>query len=280
MPDQSGPRAAASSEFFRELDTQLLVHELKGPLSLIEAAARTLLAQAPRHGSLTERQEKTLERILRGAVRGRQVVHQLLEIGRAEASQFTYESFEPAEMVLEVLLESVESTNGELAGRLADESTAEQKLAVLTQSGIHLRVTQGLESLRIFQDPLKFRLIVGNLLQNALHFRKQWMEIVLQKESDNLIITVRDDGPGIAPEHHLVVFEAYKQVYADDGLERKGHGLGLAGARILARRLGGDIALDSVPGRGATFRFSIPCGQVDAPANETRAGGEAEHVGA
>src|SRR5688572_24894205 len=152
MSDQPTSEAPIPSEFFRELDTQLLVHELKSPLSLIETAARTLLEQAARHGSLTERQEKTVQRILRGAVRGRHLVHQLLEIGRAESSAFAYSSFSPAEAALEVLLETVESTDGELAGRLWDESTLEQKLATLAQSGINLKTAPEIESLQILQD--------------------------------------------------------------------------------------------------------------------------------
>src|SRR5690348_17918225 len=63
-----------------EKKKQLLVYELKGPLVLIEAAARTLIEQAGRMGPLTDRQEKTLKRILRGTLRGRRLVNQLLEI--------------------------------------------------------------------------------------------------------------------------------------------------------------------------------------------------------
>lgn len=56
MPDDHMARCWTSSSFFRELDTQILVHELKSPLALIEATTRTLLAHASRLGPLTERQ--------------------------------------------------------------------------------------------------------------------------------------------------------------------------------------------------------------------------------
>src|SRR5215212_5861985 len=138
MPDDGATPAADSSDFFRELDTQLLVHELKSPLSLIEATTHTLLEQTARLGPLTERQEKALKRILRGAMRGRSLVNQLLEIGRAESSQFELSSFDPAEAVLDILLESVESTDAELAGRLSEASTDDEKLTVLADGGIHL----------------------------------------------------------------------------------------------------------------------------------------------
>jgi signal transduction histidine kinase len=262
MAEKLAPAAAGSDDFFRALDTQLLVHELKGPLLLIEAAARTLIEQAGQMGPLTERQEKTVKRILRGTLRGRRLVNQLLEIGRAESAQFSLASFDVGEAVLKTLIESVETSDAQLAARLSEATTGEAQQAVLAQAGITIKIAPEINRVRIFQDPVKLGLIVGNLIQNALHFRRRSLEVVLDREGDDLIISVQDDGPGIPPEHHAAVFERYKQLPIHDGFEREGHGLGLAGALILARRLGGDISLDSVPGQGATFRFSIPCDQA------------------
>jgi two-component system, OmpR family, sensor kinase len=262
MAEKPAPAAADSDDFFRALDTQLLVHELKGPLSLIEAAARTLIEQAGRMGPLTEWQEKALRRILRGTLRGKSLVNQLLEIGRAESAQFAFASFDVGEAVLKVLIESVESSDARLAARLSEATPGEAQQAVLAQAGITIKIAPEINRLRIFQDTVKFALIVGNLIQNALHFRRRALEVVVDREGDDLIISAQDDGPGIPPEHHAAVFERYKQLPIHDGFERKGHGLGLAGALILARRLGGDISLDSAPGQGATFRFRIPCDQA------------------
>jgi len=260
MSEKLAPAVAGSDDFFRALDTQLLVHELKSPLLLIEAAARTLIEQTARMGPLTERQEKTVKRILRGTLRGRRLVDQLLEIGRAESAQFSFASFDVGEALLKVLIESVESSDAQLAARLSEATAGEAQHAVLAQAGITIKIAAEIDQMRIFQDRAKFDLVVGNLIQNALHFRRQSLTVDLDREGDDLIISVQDDGPGISPEHRAAVFERYKQLPIHDGFERKGHGLGLAGALILARRLGGDISLDSVPGQGATFRFSIPSG--------------------
>lgn len=269
MPEDPAPATDTSSDFFRELDIQLLVHELKSPLALVEATTRTLLEHTARLGPLTERQEKALRRVLRGSVRGRRLVDHLLEIGRAESSRFAYSSFGPAEAVLHALLEAVESIDAELAGRLNEESAADEKLAVLAQAGINLKIAPGAENLTILQDRVKFNLIVSNLIQNALHFRRHLLEVALNREDNRLVVSVNDDGPGISPEHQAAVFERYKQIPANDGIERQGHGLGLAGALILARRLGGDIFLASVAGQGATFRLVIPCDRAQAHANES-----------
>jgi len=258
MAEKPAPAEAGSDEFFHALDIQLLVHELKGPLSLIEATARTLTEQAARMGPLTERQEKAVKRILRGTLRGRRLVNQLLEIGRAESSQFSVASFDVGEAVLNVLIESVESSDAQLAARLSEAIPGEAQQAVLAQAGITMKIAPEINRVQIFQDTVKFNLIVGNLIQNALHFRRRSLEVVVDRQDSDLIISVKDDGPGIAPEHHAAVFERYKQLPSVDGFERKGHGLGLAGALILARRLGGDISLDSAQGQGATFRFQFP----------------------
>src|SRR5262245_8991582 len=169
MAEKPAPTEAESDDFFRALDTQLLVHELKGPLALIEAATRTLIEQTARLGPLTERQEKTLKRILRGARRGRRSVNQLLEIGRAQAAQFPVQSFRPSEAVFKVLIESVESSDAELAARLSEMAARDAQLAVLAQAGISVKSAAGIEQLQIAQDQFKFDLIVGNLIQNALH---------------------------------------------------------------------------------------------------------------
>lgn len=262
MPDDLASPDADASSFFRELDTQLLVHELKNPLALIEATTRTLLEHTARLGPLTERQERALRRVLRGAVRGQGLVNHLLEVGRAESSQFAYAAFAPAEAVFRVLLEAIETSDGELAGRLSQESSDSAKLGVLDLAGITFSPAPGIESETIVQDQVKFDLVVSNLIQNGLRFRRKALDVALRREGANLVVQVKDDGPGIAPEHHAAIFERYRQVSVLDGHERKGHGLGLAGARILARRLGGDITVESVPGQGATFRLVIPRGQA------------------
>jgi two-component system, OmpR family, sensor kinase len=154
MAEKPAPAAAGSDDFFRALDTQLLVHELKGPLSLIEAAARTLIEQSGRMGPLTERQEKTVKRILRGTLRGRRLVNQLLEIGRAEAAQFSLDSFDVGDVVLKTLIESVETSDAQLAARLSEATTGEAQQAVLAQAGITIKIAPEINGVRIFQDPV------------------------------------------------------------------------------------------------------------------------------
>src|SRR5262249_4772834 len=140
MAEKPAPATAGSDDFFRALDTQILVHELKGPLSLIEAAARILIEQAGRMGPLTERQERAVKRILRGTLRGKRLVNQLLEIGQAQSAQFSLASFDVGEAVLTALVESVESSDAQLAVRLSEAITGEAQQAVLAQAGITIKI--------------------------------------------------------------------------------------------------------------------------------------------
>jgi signal transduction histidine kinase len=105
---------------------------------------------------------------------------------------------------------------------------------------------------------LKFQQIVANLFKNAITYRRRLVLIQLACKHDAVTLAVRDDGSGIAPEHHEKIFERYKQVNPWPGVARHGHGLGLAVARILARAMGGDITLESQLGHGALFRLTLP----------------------
>ena len=251
------PKTKIPDEFFRVLHIELLIHELKDPLSLIEASVRTLLE---RKGAepLSDRQQKTLRRVLRGALKGKGLVNHLLEIGRSESGRVLATPFRPMEAIYTTLLESIETMDDELSERLKEQTTQKESLVLLNQAGITLESPPQLEKIEIVQDPIKFSLIVGNLIKNALRFRRKRLELSLRRMNGALAIEVRDDGPGIRPEHHALIFERYAQVEADAALERKGHGLGLAGALILARRIGGDITVHSELGQGTMFRFTLP----------------------
>jgi signal transduction histidine kinase len=84
------------------------------------------------------------------------------------------------------------------------------------------------------------------------------VDVQLEVDGNDLVIAVSDDGPGIEPEHHEMVFQRYAQVKECSIVPRKGHGLGLAGANIISRCLGGSLSLESEKGKGATFRLRLP----------------------
>ena len=71
-----------------------------------------------------------------------------------------------------------------------------------------------------------------------------------------MLVAVQDEGPGIAPEHHRIIFEKFSRVQHEGG--PKGLGLGLAFCRLAIEAHGGKIWVESEVGQGATFKFTLP----------------------
>ena len=245
-------------QFFREIEIQFLIHELKDPIAIIETGLRTLLEKKEKFGPLTARQENTLKRTLRNTQKARMMLSDLLEIGRSESGSFICSHFEPTRSMFRAIKDALEVMTGPLAEEMGKYDSQKETLALLSRHGIFVEFSPQAAAARIFQDETKFRQIAGNLFKNALHHRRSRVEIKMGIENENLVLTVSDDGPGVPPEHQELIFKRYAQVKECSLVARQGHGLGLAGALVLARCLGGDITIDSPRGRGATFFLKLP----------------------
>jgi signal transduction histidine kinase len=98
---------------------------------------------------------------------------------------------------------------------------------------------------------------VDNLVRNALRFNPQGqpIEISAQREPGQIVLSVRDHGPGVAPEHLAQLGEPF---FRAPGQEAAGHGLGLAIARKAAERHGGSLVLENHPQGGFVARLELP----------------------
>ena len=258
LRENKQPAEENAEQFFRDIEIEFLVHELKDPIAIIETGLRTILERQDKFGTLSPRQEKTLKRTLRNSKKARELLHNLLEIGRSESGCFIGERFQPAESAFEALKDALEIHAWNVFEKFGTYDNQGEALEFLAASGISFEVSSPADSLEMFQDEVKFRQIVGNLIKNALHHRHQRVAVRLEVDGNDLVIAVRDDGPGIEPENHEMVFKRYAQVKECSIVPRKGHGLGLAGANIISRCLGGSLELDSEKGKGATFRLKLP----------------------
>ena len=245
-------------EFFRDIEIQFLIHELKDPISIIETGLRTLLEKKEKFGPLVPKQENTLKRTLRNTKKAREMLNNLMEIGRSESGCFICSHFQPARSVYRAMKDALEIMTGPLSEEIGKYEAEKDALELLNRHGIYLNFSEQIRDIEIFQDEIKFRQIVGNLLKNALHHRREKLEIKMDVADDVVSLTVTDDGPGVEPEHHEMVFKRYAQVKECSIVPRKGHGLGLAGALILAQCLGGDIKIVSEKGQGAAFCLTLP----------------------
>ena len=255
---QKNAKLDSPQHFFRELEVEFLIHELKDPVSIIETGVRTLLEKRDKFGALSSRQEKTLKRILRNSNKARAMLNSLLETGRSEAGSFYCCHFQPEKTAYVILMDALGTIGGNICEQFRTCSEEREAVELLSRHGIFLDIAPQVTDIKMYQDETKFRQIVGNLIKNALHYRKERIEIKVDIKKDHLIVDVIDDGPGIDPEHHQVIFQRYKQVKESSASPRGGHGLGLAGALIMARCLGGDIELKSKKGKGANFRLLLP----------------------
>ncbi len=249
----SGSVDDTQERFFREIEIEFLIHELKDPITVIETGLRMILGKKDKFGSLTERQEKTLKRALRNSEKARDMLNGLLEIGRSENGCFLCRRFQPGLSICQALADALET----MTGVQVDVGDAD-RFASLAAEGIRVDIAPEVSEVEMMQDETKFRQIVGNLLKNALHHRRQRIDIRVYRRQEDLMIDIADDGPGVDPDYHEMIFRRYAQVKECTIAPRQGHGLGLAGARILARCLGGDIELESMKGGGALFRTRLP----------------------
>ncbi|MDM8523258.1 sensor histidine kinase [Desulfococcaceae bacterium HSG8] len=270
-PQNKQPIAEDGQNFFREVEVEFLVHELKDPISIVETCVRALLERREKYGALSSSQEKILKRALRGTRKARGMVYNMLEIGRSEAGYFDCGCFHPAAIAYEVLLEALEVTPGNISERCRECEGENEVLQLLSDSGIFLDISPRLVQTEAYQDETKFRHILGNLIKNALHHRKARVEIRMDQADNSLLIEVTDDGPGIDSKYRETIFRRYAQIQGNECriLQRKGHGLGLAGALILTRCLGGNIELNSKKGKGATFRLILPVTFKEAVSPDT-----------
>jgi CheY-like chemotaxis protein len=132
---------------------------------------------------------------------------------------------------------------------------------------IRISLPEGSDSI-IMSDKSRLRQVFTNLLSNALKFTNEgYVEIGYTTREGSVQFFVRDTGIGIEPEKHDIIFERFRQ--AEDSYTRKygGTGLGLAISRQIVGLLGGEIWLESSPGQGSTFWFSVPLKSTERAQN-------------
>ncbi|HUP98140.1 MAG TPA: ATP-binding protein [Usitatibacter sp.] len=112
-------------------------------------------------------------------------------------------------------------------------------------------------------DERKFKQIVLNLLTNAVKFTPEGGTVTMgaQRVNGAYVFSVRDTGVGIAPEDQKLIFEEFRQVGTDYERKAEGTGLGLALTRRLVHLHGGQLSVESAPGKGSTFTFTLPISQ-------------------
>lgn len=252
---------AAAEKACREKSDFLanMSHELRSPLSAILGYAELLhsdgdISKAPPH------RVKALETILRNGNHLLEVINEVLDLSKIDSGRFRIEPVRcrPADIVEEV--------------RDLLQVTADEKGLGLT-ADLDGQIPDTIES-----DPVRIRQILINLVTNAIKFTERGsVRIVLRLAHNDqnqpcLHFDVIDTGIGLTKSQQKDIFNRFGQADNQGRSSGLGTGLGLVISKQFAQLLGGDIELDSEPGKGSTFRLTVSteyAGQaaiVEAPA--------------
>ena len=213
-------------------------HELRTPLNAILGYVELL--QVGVHGPLTELQREDLVRIRRSEETLHRLIEDVLNFAKLESGKVEYR-YETV-----VLNEFLETLEGFVAPRLA-------------QKNLEYHFDPARACVTVLIDRDKVEQIMLNLLSNAVKFTDTGrIDVCCAVQASTLRIEVRDTGRGIEPTLWETIFEPFMQ--GDRSLTRsaEGTGLGLSISRQLARAMGGDITVESVPGKGSTFAVVLP----------------------
>ena len=220
-------------------------HEIRTPMTGV-LGCTDLLAATP----LTDEQRDYVDTIRSSGQALLGLINDILDFSKIQAGKLNLEC-EPVDV-----RRLVEKTVGLLAAQAAEKG---------------LRLWFELDDAMprmIAGDDLRLRQVLLNLLGNAVKFTSQG-EVSLrvwnargEDGRPRITFVVRDSGPGIPKEDQQRIFDSFSQVDASISRKYGGTGLGLAISRSLAEQMGGSLSVESEPGRGATFSFTIPAGAV------------------
>jgi signal transduction histidine kinase len=213
-------------------------HELRTPLHTIIGFAELL--QEGHDGDLNDRQKRFVGHIRRDSEHLLELINDVLDLSRIEAGQLTLkkEIFPLTRSVAEALdaIRPGAATKG-------------------------IRIEElGQQDAMVDADPLRVKEMLYNLLSNAVKFTPEggrvWIEI--QEDAGIARVTVGDSGVGIPAEEQENIFDKFYQVGNTTRGVREGTGLGLSITKELVQMHGGWIEVESTPGQGSRFTFTLP----------------------
>jgi signal transduction histidine kinase len=241
-----------------QIKIDLLIHDLKVPLAVVEAGCISLLERRDRFGPLSETQERVLLRSLRNTRVMRALVNDALELAKAKAGILTIQPVRLSEVIVDALIELFDLVDAHVSERIRKAGDLAVIQATLRDMHLALHVDDDVWNEEVHIDVRKVTQILRNLLDNALKYRQKNAVLEIRKLDDHVSFAVADDGEGIPQNHHDRILASYFQMDVAESTHVRAHGLGLAGVKVLVEDMGGTLALISDAGKGATFSVRLP----------------------
>lgn len=234
---------------FKDRFLSTMSHELRTPLNAVLGFS-DLLADK-RYGELNERQQRYVGHINTGGKHLLKLIGDILDLSKIEAGriELSSEDLSVSDIFAEVLS--------------AMRPLAEKKTQTLTSNVDR--------SLAVHADPTRFKQVLINLVGNAIKFTPEGgcIDITAQPADREVQVKVRDNGPGIPQEEQKRIFDAFYRL-RKSGEAVEGTGLGLAITESLVKLQGGSLGLESQPGNGSCFYFSLPGATAIGHANSKK----------
>ncbi len=210
-------------------------HELRTPLTGM-AMSIDLLTETAKI-KLSENEQELLQTAQEDVERLRDLVNDLLDLSKIESGKLEMEktTTDPGSLV-------------EKAIELLKIQAEDKQVKIINQTAGNLP--------KVEADFNKVTWVMTNLIANALRYAKETIEVVTRRHGTWISIAVVDDGPGIDPAYQQKIFDKFVQVKTEKDVG--GTGLGLAICKEIIKAHGGTIWVDSTPGHGSTFTFTLP----------------------
>nr|CAA9296908.1 sensory box histidine kinase/response regulator [uncultured Armatimonadetes bacterium] len=245
LQDAIANRSFAETDRLKTEFVGTVSHELRTPLTIIKGY--TDLVVKEQAGPLNETQLKFMLGVQRNTQRLTELVNDLLDISRLEASQqkMHRERVDLGEVVADACAEY-------------ERVAGERGVSIVYERPAALPWVRG-DSDRLAQ-------VVNNLLSNAVKFSPSGATVQLSCEAQDkeVVVSVRDRGPGIPQEAQGRLFQKFYRVDSSSTRQVGGTGLGLAIAKAIVEQHGGRVGVESHPGEGSTFFFALPVEIVEA----------------
>jgi PAS domain S-box-containing protein len=222
---------------FKDQFLSTMSHELRTPLNAVLGFSDLLADE--RYGSLNDRQRRYVTHIHTGGTHLLKLITDILDLSKIEAGR------------MEIVCEDVS-----VASAFAEVLSALQPLADKKSQCLIQEVEP---RLYVRADATRFKQILMNLVGNAIKFTPETgrIELLARQVGGQVKLEVRDNGAGIAPEEQRRIFEVFYRL-AQTGSATEGTGLGLAITARLVELHGSKLQIESEPGEGTCFYFSLP----------------------